>query len=501
MSKFWAKVKFKQEKNAEHLIRAFFQNFNPESSIVVRGKEAKLEIVFREPPMAIIDAINHCEVIELNYGKNLKEYEEDETVQVETELDSEQESKEIENSEQTEQESEESENSEHTKQESEEIKNSEQTEQESEESENSEQTEQESEESENSEQTEQESEENENSEQTEQESEESENSEQTRQESEENENSEQTEQESEENGNSEQTGKTRKKNGRPVTKKKEPTKTESKIISIPELKEIAKKATSFDDFAELVAKWLEMDKRQEFFKNLIIVSADVDKITWKELEKALKNNNIAYTQWDKIWSGQQVSEKLKEKSVTMLPLLNAIVEYKGYSFKQTEEQTEKENSTEQPTEETTENAEENSEEVAEAISSKPRVKMECMPEIKDFEETLASVDKTQPVEERVRYVLEAMGLSELPAKEQKQIIEIASTAVKKGRMAFDIIFVEAKIPIEQTMTARMTFSKFVNDFVQKYESGKKVKLLTFLSELQKIIMFESEIENFSDFTD
>ena len=103
MSKFWAKVKFKQEKNAEHLIRAFFQNFNPESSIVVRGKEAKLEIVFREPPMAIIDAINHCEVIELNYGKNLKEYEEDETVQVETELDSEQESKEIENSEQTEQ--------------------------------------------------------------------------------------------------------------------------------------------------------------------------------------------------------------------------------------------------------------------------------------------------------------------------------------------------------------------------------------------------------------
>lgn len=423
MSKFWAKVKFKQEKNAEQLIRAFFQNFNPESSIVVRGKEAKLEIIFREPPMAIVDAINHCEIIELNYGKNLKEYEEDETVQVETEFDSEQESEEKENSEQTEQGSEE------------------------------------------------------------------------------NKNSEQTEQESEESENSEQTGKTRKKNARPVTKKKEPTKTESKIINIPELKEIAKKATSFDNFAELIAKWLEMDKRQEFFKNLIIVSADVDKITWKELEKALKNNNIAYTQWDKIWSGQQVSEKLKEKSVTMLPLLNAIVEYKGYSFKQKEEKSEKENSTEQSTEEATENAEENSEEANETVFSRPRVKMECMPEIKDFEETLASVDKTQPVEERVRYVLEAMGLSELPAKEQKQIIEIASTAVRKGRMAFDIIFVEAKIPIEQTMTARMTFSKFINDFVHKYESDRKVKLLTFLSELQKIIMFESEIENFSDFTD
>ena len=423
MSKFWAKVKFRQEKNAECLIRAFFKNFNPASSIIIRGKEAKLEIVFREPPMAIVDAISYCEVIELNYGKNLKEYEKDETVQVETEFDSEQESKERENSEQTEQESEEKENSE------------------------------------------------------------------------------QTEQESEEKENSEQTGKTRKKNGRPVTKKKEPTKTESQIINIPELEEIAKKATSFDDFAELIAKWLEMDKRQEFFKNLIIVSADVDKITWKELEKALKNNNIAYTQWDKIWSGQQVSEKLKEKSVTMLPLLNAIVEYKSYSFKQKEEQSEKENSTEQATEEATENAEKNSKEANETVFSRPRVKMECMPEIKDFEETLASVDKTQPVEERVRYVLEAMGLGELPAKEQKQIIEIASTAVKKGRMAFDIIFVETKIPIEQTMTARMTFSKFLNDFAQKYESDRKVKLLTFLSELQKIIMPESEIENFSDFTD
>ena len=68
-------------------------------------------------------------------------------------------------------------------------------------------------------------------------------------------------------------------------------------------------------------------------------------------------------------------------------------------------------------------------------------------------------------------------------------------------MAFDIIFVETKIPIEQTMTARMTFSKFVNDFVQKYESDRKVKLLTFLSELQKIIMLEGEIEEFSNVTE
>ena len=438
MSKFWVKVKVKQEKNAEHLIRAFFQDFNPASSIVVRGKEAKMEIVFREPPMAIIDAINHCEVIELNYGKNLKEYKEDEDLQVETENDSKQRNVGVESSEKIEQ--------------------------------------------------------------TNVESEDSEQPEQTNVESE---NSEQPEPTNAENENSEQTEQPKKKRGSPATKKLEPKKeTKSEpTINIPKLEEIAKKSNSFEHFAELVAKWLEMGKRKDFFKNLIIVSAEVDKIKWKELEKALKNKNVFYTKWDKIWSGQQVSEKLKEYSATMLSFLNVTKKYKEYSFKEVEEYSTEENSSKQDVEKTTTNFEEKTDKFNETVFPKPRVKMECMPEIKEFEETLASVDKTQPVEERVRYVLGAMGLNNMSVKEQKQIVEIASTAVKKGRMAFDIIFVEANIPIEQTMTVRMTFSKFVNDFVQKYESGKKVKLFTFLSELQKIIMFESEIESFSDFTD
>ena len=438
MSKFWVKVKFKQEKNAEHLIRAFFQDFNPASSIVVRGKEAKMEIFFWEPPMAIIDAINQCEVIELNYGKNLKEYKEDEDLQVETENDSKQRNVGVESSEKIEQ-----------------------TNVESEDSEQPEQTNVESEDSEQSEQT------------------------------------------NVESGDSEQTEQPKKKRGRPATKKLEPKKeTKSEpTINIPKLEEIAKKSNSFEHFAELVAKWLEMDKRKEFFKSLIIVSAEVDKITWKELEKALKNKNVFYTQWDKTWSGQQVSEKLKEYSATMLSFLNVTKKYKEYSFKEVEEYSTEENSSKQDVEKTRTNFEEKTDKFNETVFPKPRVKMECMPEIKEFEETLASVDKTQPVEERVRYVLEAMGLNNMSVKEQKQIVEIASTAVKKGRMSFDIIFVDANIPIEQTMTVRMTFSKFVNDFVQKYESGKKVKLLTFLSELQKIIMFESEIESFSDFTD
>ena len=441
MSKFWAKVRIKQDENAEHLIRAFFHDFNPASSIVIRGREAKLEIVFENPPMEIIDAIGHCEVVEMNYGKNLKEYDEDETMLDETENDSEQETVESDNYEQTEQETAESEESEQTEQETAESEDSEQTKQETAESEDSKQTEQ-----------------------------------------------------------------PKRKRGRQATKKKvEPTKeakTESKStsISIPELDEIAKKSSSFEDFAKLVAEWLEMDKRQEFFKNLVIVSAETDMITWKELENALMCKNVFYKKGDKVWVSQQVSKKMKEHSVTILPFLQVTRQYKEYPFEQIEqvkEQSTEENPTEHATEETVETAENVEEKVEgfnEEIFPKPRLKMECMPEIKEFEEVLASVDKTQPVEDRVRYVLKAMGLNKLPSKEQKQIIEIASTAVRKERIAVDIISAEANIPTEQAKSARMTFSKFVNDFVQKYESDKKVKLLTFLSELQKIIMFESEIE-------
>ena len=264
MSKFWAKVRFKQERNAECLIKAFFKDFNPESSIVVRGKEAKLEIVFRKPPMAIIDAINHCEVIELNYGKNLKEYNEDEYAM-------------------------------------------EQTEQETTESETSEQSEQETTESETSEQTEQETTESETLEQTEQETTESETLKQAEQETTESETLEQT----------------KKKKGRPSTAP----------ITISELEKIAEKSSSFEHFATLIAEWLEMDKRKDFFKNLIIVSTEFDKIRWKELEKALKSKRVVYTQWDKAWVGQQISEKLNEYQATMLSFLNTVRQYKDYSFK------------------------------------------------------------------------------------------------------------------------------------------------------------------------
>lgn len=421
MKKFWAKVKFKKDVNAEYLVRAFFKNFNPESSIVIRGKEAKLEIVFEESPMSIVNAIGSCEVIELNYGKNLKEYEE-EFIQLVEEAVVEQQDEGEESSKRVEQGNEESKDSKQESAKKEVLDESNQQEPQYQET------------------------------------------------------------------------------SQPKSKKR---KTSSKDINLTgvkkSLEEIAKKAISFEDFVKKIEEWLQLDKKQEFFESLVIASIEVENISWKELEKTLEAKKITYKQYDKTYIAKQVSEKFKEDSITLWVLLKCIVQYKDYTFK-AKESFEDEKLNTQLAEKVAHEAEKDSLNQNESIVLKPRIRMECMPEIKDFEETLASVNKTQPVKERVCYVLEAMGLKDMPSELQKQIVEIATTAVKKERISFDIIFVEANIPIEASMTVRMTFSKFLNDFVQKYESDKKVKLLTFLSELQKIIMFEDEIESFGEFT-
>lgn len=390
--KFWAKVRFRDEKNVEYVIRSFFKEFNPQSSIVIKGKDVKLEIFFDDnPPMEIIEAIYHCDVIELNYGKALGEYCEDENEPV---------------------------------------------------------------------------------------VEKKETLEQTAQ------------AETKEEATSEQTTQ------KTATPKAKNTKViNAETVKVSQLEEIAEKATSFEHFAKLVAEWLEMGKRQDFFVNLVIASTKVEKMSWKELEKALENEGVSYSEWDKIYTGRQVSEKLKEYSLTTLTFLNVLGKYKDYSFGQ---EMSEEVITEHMTEENEKVVEEQISAHVEENTSKNRVKMECMPEIPHFEETLESVDKTQPIEDRVRYVLAAMGWEKKNAQEQQKIFDIANAAVRIETMTFDSIFLKANIPMESSMEARMTFSKFINDFVSEYAPEKKVKLLDFLKELQKIVMHESEIERVTD---
>ena len=267
------------------------------------------------------------------------------------------------------------------------------------------------------------------------------------------------------------------------------TRVELNPVDVPKLEELAKRAASFEHFVHLVAEWLEMGKRQELFEKMVIASTEVEQFSWKEIENALKRKAASCKPSDKIWISQQISGKLREYSITMMPFLKTVGEYKEYSFEQVKENSGKGNCIE-PIEEFNDRG-----------IPRPRVKMECMPEIDWFEEKLASVDMTQPIEARVHYVLESMGLNEKSPEEQRKIEAIANAAIKKENITMDIISVSAKLPLEKILNARLTFSKFIDDFVKKYGNGEKVKLLTFLSELQKIIVFDDEIERNLEFTE
>ena len=243
---------------------------------------------------------------------------------------------------------------------------------------------------------------------------------------------------------------TSKQDKQEVKKTKKATAKEPPITKIPELEEFAKKANSFEDFAKLVAKWLEMKNREGIFVSLIIATTKIDKIKWDILEETVK-----FSASDRQIMAQSVKNKLKEYSVSIFTLLKISKEYSKYPFNT-------------------------------PIS---KTKMNCMPDIPDFESALARVDKSQPVEERVQYVLDAMGLKELDSIKQQEVAEIARVAVKHEKIEINRVMPETKIPLEKQSIARLNFAKFINDFVEKHEKNHKtIDLETFLRELQKIIM-------------
>lgn len=381
--KFWAKIRINREEDASNLILAFFQEFNPVSSIEIKGKEVKVEIVFEgNPPMETIKVIKQCDIIEFYFGRTLGDCPENE-IEQSTVV-------------------------------------------------------------------------------------EAEDFEQTNQVATE----EEVPQENEEN----------QKKGRraPIKEAKITRIFNVETVDVPLLDEIAEKATSFEHFAKLLAEWFENEKHQKFFENLVLVAKEVEHLSWPVLEKALKEKGISCNQWDKIRTGQRISEKLNH-SITTLPLLKAIRQFKDYSFKK--EESEEQISTEKETS-------------LKETEVKNRVKMECMPEIPHFEEILGSVDKTQPIEDRIRYVLNSMGLEKLDTQEQYQIFEVANIAIKEKEICFENIYSKSSIPKERAVESRLTFSKFINDFVNEYDPEKKVKLVDFLIELQKNVLQECEIKSF-----
>ena len=266
-----------------------------------------------------------------------------------------------------------------------------------------------------------------------------------------------------------------------------PTKTKlskkKEVQEIPELTKIAEQSSSYEDFVKNVGLFIGVGSKLKFFQGMVNAAEEAEKISWNNIEEIMRRNGETFNSYGKILCTNQVAATFKnsENPVTILKLVKAVVEYKDYNFKQEASQNSDPFtiSEEKPVEEKASVHEE---------PSKVRVKMACMPTIPTFEELLGGIDKTWPIEERVKHVLSAMT-SERRKGVPDRFIEIATVAVNSEQEPMDIESIMAKTHIrrEDVKETRLTFAKFISDFAKKNGSKGKVKLIDFLQDLRKIV--------------
>lgn len=231
-------------------------------------------------------------------------------------------------------------------------------------------------------------------------------------------------------------------------KAKESKEIKSEMLQMSYLEQIAKRAKSIEDFASLVVKWVGVTKKVEFFEKLIIESMKVEKVNWKHFQETSEWYNVN----DKNYIAKIISTKFLD--ISIIKFLKEVAQYKDYPFPE-----------------------------------KNRVKLKCMPEIVFFEEALSKMDKTNPIEERIKYVFELMGLDKLPKNKQTIINDFAYRAIKNPGMNYADMFKDEKIGMDQIMARQGEVSKFVNDFVATYaKDNKKVGMADFFSELRKLLL-------------
>lgn len=438
MMKLWAEVTFYNSKNAEFLIRKFFEEFNPESSIEIRGNEARCEIVFDErPPIETIHALACCKNKYFHYGQPLwnksKFAEQSDLVEAEEEVPEKLEPAGAE--------------------------------------------------------------------------------EETPEKPKPAEAEEEVPEKLEPADSEKEAPKQQKDEKAKLPKKKE-------IQKIPELTEIARQSTSYDDFVKSVAVFIGVGSKLRFFQEMIKAAQKTDKINWNNIEAIMSYSGEAFNSSSKLLCTKQVAATFKnsENHVTIMKLIKAIVEYKAFDFNQQERTSEvsrveiptseehpvetpvtEVNEEETPAIETriTKEFEGGSTELSTAIQeskkaseSKTRIKMDCMPSIPSFEEVLESVDKTIPIEDRVKCVLEAMMLEKRKPSDQERILKIANATMKLSQEPITIEAVMQKAYIAQNSQkdARLMFSKFINDFAKKHGAVRKVSVIEFLNDLRKVLL-------------
>ena len=299
------------------------------------------------------------------------------------------------------------------------------------------------------------------------------------------------------------------------------------------LEKIAGEVNSYDEFISKIAHWMELGKKETaLFVALVRIRSTVGECKRAQLIELLAKEGIEYKESLRNNCSYKVKKSFgdTEEPITMMKFIEKITDYKNFDFEKSSSETKKEESkdeqeisddSQQENTSTKENNEETdthepisnsnieadipSENKSEEIQRKS-VRLQCMPEIPEFEEFLSKLDLTKPIEQRAIAVLQFMGLNKLAPKEKATAMELISTIAtqkiiytedeKENVMNFMQIMQNTKIPKNEMINARMQFMKFLNNFIKKYdEQWRSISAHEFLRDLQEILLTEEELKS------
>lgn len=114
------------------------------------------------------------------------------------------------------------------------------------------------------------------------------------------------------------------------------------IKEIPELTEIAKKCNSYEEFVNELTKCIGFGKKNEFFVNMVKAATQTEDIKWDTIKEVFKNNNFEYSESNKVFCTARVTEKFRRSKnpVKILELIKIIVTYQAFDFQKENEELE-----------------------------------------------------------------------------------------------------------------------------------------------------------------
>lgn len=286
-------------------------------------------------------------------------------------------------------------------------------------------------------------------------------------------------------------------------------------MSIKELDNVAREAQSFEDFLHLIAHRLRISKKEGCFVSIAMIAAELDKLSWDAIQKEAICQRKKYSGYEKRSISCSIENGLLEKDIDLIRFLELLQGYKEFPFGAKTKLEPNENESiqlerEEPKGKVEDKQEETKSDSFEQVSKEPiseeivskelaseessKIRLECMPVSEEFEDALASLDKTKTIEEQVSHVLKIMGLNQIPDRQRTWIVELMARNLRHTCSQIENGVNADMIPKEHRIEVLTMASTLVNDYIKKHGKKELVPLKVFLKQLRKVIINDAGSE-------